>query len=442
MLTLIRRWVSPPVFEGDEEKTRIAALLNVILLVFIVAASLYGILAPIEPEMRYRRAIIIVPFVLAMFVLKQMVNGGYLRLTGNLVVFFLWLTFTGAMLFGADYHNPAFMGYLLVVICAGLILSWRAAIGWSVISILTSAIILQLGQSGIIPPSEIATPPFAFWAAQTVYIITSTFMLSQTLRKIDEARARAERELTERKRAEAEREKVIQELESKNAELERFTYTVSHDLKSPLITIGGFVGLLEEDARAGNMSKFEKDLERIREAKNKMHRLLNELLELSRIGRVMNTPIEVPFVRIVNEALALTRGRLMAGHVRVEVDKDLPVVNGDNPRLVEVMQNLIDNAAKFMGDQPRPHIEIGVNRKDSKTVFFVKDNGIGVEPAFQKKIFSLFDKLDPRSEGTGVGLALVKRIIEVHGGHIWVESEGKGQGSSFYFTLPVVAEGE
>lgn len=437
MLTFIRRWISPPVFEGDEDRTRVAALLNVILWVFMVAASLYGILAPIQPEMRYRRAIIIIPFVLAMLVLKQLVNWRFIWLTGNLVVFFLWLTFTGAMLFGADYHNPAFMGYLVVVICAGLILSWRAAIAWSLISIVTNAIILQLGQSGIIPPSDTATPPFAFWAAQTAYIVTSTFMLSQTLRKIDESRARAERELHERKRVEAEREKVIQELESKNAELERFTYTVSHDLKSPLITIGGFVGLLEEDARSGNMSKFEKDLGRIREAKDKMHRLLNELLELSRIGRIMNTPIEVPFVQIVNEALALTRGRLMAGHVHVDVDKDLPVVNGDNPRLVEVMQNLIDNAAKFMGDQPRPHIEIGVKEENNRKIFFVKDNGVGVERAFQKKIFSLFDKLDPKSEGTGVGLALVKRIVEVHGGNIWVESEGKGQGSTFYFTLPV-----
>jgi signal transduction histidine kinase len=127
----------------------------------------------------------------------------------------------------------------------------------------------------------------------------------------------------------------------------------------------------------------------------------------------------------------------MAGHINVNVESDLPVVSGDRPRLVEVMQNLIDNAAKFMGDQPKPLIEIGVRKQGNEHVFFVKDNGIGIEPAYRERVFGLFDKLDPHSEGTGVGLALVQRIVEVHGGRIWVESEGRGKGSMFCFTLPI-----
>ena len=440
MFNRIRSWALPPTFEGDEDKDRVAALLNSILWFCIAAASLYGIFAPIQPELILRRAVIIVPFVLVLFILKQLVNWRYVRFTGTLVVLALWTTFTGSMLFGADYHNPAFMGYLVVVICAGLILSWRAAIGWSVLSIITNAVILKLAEVGILTPSDTVTPPFAFWTAQAVYIVTATFMLSQTLRKIDEARAKAQRELDERKRIEAERVDIIRELESKNAELERFTYTVSHDLKSPLITIGGFLGLLEEDSRAGNQARFEMDLLRIREAKDKMHRLLDELLDLSRVGRILNAPTVTAFGEIVNDALSLTRGRLMAGDIHVVVAEHLPSVSGDRPRLVEVVQNLVDNAAKFMGEQPNPRIEIGVHEENQETAFFVQDNGIGIDPLFHHKIFGLFDKLDPRSEGTGVGLALVKRIVEIHGGHIWVKSEGQGNGTTVYFTLPIAEQ--
>jgi signal transduction histidine kinase len=97
---------------------------------------------------------------------------------------------------------------------------------------------------------------------------------------------------------------------------------------------------------------------------------------------------------------------------------------------------LVDNACKFMGDQPAPRIEIGVETRDAETVFFVRDNGIGIDPRYQAKVFGLFEKLDHTAEGTGVGLALVKRIVEWYGGRIWVESKGAGQGTCFYFTLP------
>jgi PAS domain S-box-containing protein len=234
----------------------------------------------------------------------------------------------------------------------------------------------------------------------------------------------------------SERKKLIGELENKNSELERFTYTVSHDLKSPLVTINGFLGYLEQDAASGNMGRFEKDIYRIQEAVNKMQRLLNELLELSRIGRTMNTPENVPFDELVREALDIVQGQLTERGVTVQLQPDLPAVFGDKPRLVEVVQNLLDNAAKYMGGQSIPQIEIGQRGDENgKPVFFVKDNGIGIASEFHERVFGLFDKLDVKTEGTGVGLALVKRIVEVHGGRIWVESE-KGKGATFLFTLP------
>ena len=236
-----------------------------------------------------------------------------------------------------------------------------------------------------------------------------------------------------------EREKLIAELELKNAELERFTYTVSHDLKSPLITIKGFLGFLREDAERGNLKRLETDIKRIGDAADKMQRLLNDLLELSRIGRSVNKSEFVDLKDLISEILELLHGRLSGGTrpVRVTVAENLQPVYGDRARLLEVWQNLIDNAAKFMGDQPEPRIEIGQagTAQDGSPIFFVRDNGMGIDPRFAERIFGLFNKLDARTDGTGIGLALVKRIIEFHGGRIWLESE-LGKGATFYFTLP------
>ncbi len=167
-----------------------------------------------------------------------------------------------------------------------------------------------------------------------------------------------------------------------------------------------------------------------------MQRLLNELLELSRIGRMMNDPQELSFNALVKEAMEVVHGRLEGRNITVQIQPNLSSIYGDKPRLIEVLQNLLDNAAKYMGDQPHPYIEIGQRGEENdKPIFYVKDNGIGIAPEHHERIFGLFNKLDVKTEGTGVGLALVKRILEVHNGRIWVQSE-PGKGTIFYFTLP------
>jgi signal transduction histidine kinase len=164
--------------------------------------------------------------------------------------------------------------------------------------------------------------------------------------------------------------------------------------------------------------------------------MLNDLLELSRIGRLVNEPEIIPFGELVQSALELVHGQIETGGITVNIQPDLPAVYGDRQRLTEVLQNLLDNASKFMGDQTAPRVEIGQRgREDSKTIFFVRDNGIGIPSEYHDHIFGLFNKLDSKAEGTGIGLALVKRIVEVHGGRIWVESE-PGSGATFLFTLP------
>ena len=243
------------------------------------------------------------------------------------------------------------------------------------------------------------------------------------------------RDISERRQAEQERERLITELEEKNAEMERFTYTVSHDLKSPLITIRGFLGLLEKDVAAGDAVRMKEDIAHIHDAVRRMQSLLDELLALSRIGRLFNPPQEIAVSDLAREAVAQVAGRIAEREVQVIVEPDLPRVHGDYPRLLEVYQNLIDNAVKFMGTQPEPKVEIGARPQDGETLFFVRDNGVGIDPRYHQKIFGLFERLSADTEGTGIGLALVKRIIEVHGGRIRIESE-PGKGSTFLFTLP------
>jgi PAS domain S-box-containing protein len=235
----------------------------------------------------------------------------------------------------------------------------------------------------------------------------------------------------------AQRQSFIDELEAKNAELERFTYTVSHDLKSPLVTITGFLGYLEQDALNGNMEMVKSSANRISGAARKMHILLDDLLELSRVGRLMSEAEDVSFDEIVNEAIDLVQGRLDVVDAIVESQRDYPVVHGDRVRLVEVLQNLIENAVKYSNPDVKPRIEIGTSNVSETgfATFYVRDNGIGIEKQYHNRIFGLFNKLNAQSEGSGIGLSLVKRIIEVHNGRIWLESE-KNQGATFYFSLP------
>jgi signal transduction histidine kinase len=234
----------------------------------------------------------------------------------------------------------------------------------------------------------------------------------------------------------AERKKLISQLEANNAELERFTYTVSHDLRNPLVTIKGFLGMVEKDLGNGRHDRISSDFQRIANAADKMHALLSDLLELSRIGRVVNPPEEVDLVKLAEDSVETLDARIRSKNVTVKISPDLPIVSGDRVRLGEVLENLIDNAAKYTGDQHNPIIEIGTMEREGNPVLFVKDNGMGIELQHRTKIFGLFDKLDPTSEGTGIGLAIVKRVIETHGGKIWVESEGLGKGATFCFTIP------
>ncbi|MBL0226543.1 MAG: PAS domain S-box protein [Geobacteraceae bacterium] len=236
----------------------------------------------------------------------------------------------------------------------------------------------------------------------------------------------------------SERKLVEKELKHKNAEIEQFIYTVSHDLRSPLITIKAFLGYLGRDISTGDRERIDKDLDFMHNAADRMEALLNELLDMSRIGRAVESREQMTFQELVAEAQSAVTGQIATGKVDIRLSTANPILYGDRRRLLQIWQNLLDNALKYMGDQRAPRVEITVEQQGEETVFCVCDNGIGIAPNYHEKIFGIFEKLDSTAGGVGMGLTMVRRIVENCGGRIWVESDGVGSGSCFHFTLPKV----
>lgn len=237
-------------------------------------------------------------------------------------------------------------------------------------------------------------------------------------------------------------EKLTDELEDKNAELERFVYTVSHDLRTPLISIKGFVGLLQKDIATNDIRQIRDDIERIDQAADDMGELLEGLLELSRVGRIINPPELGSLDSLVHRAVEPVQDLIRERGITLDIEENMPPCWGDQLRLMEVFQNLVENAIKFMGNQPAPRIEVRARLEDEFVLCSVKDNGIGIEPRYHERVFDLFERLDPSIEGSGIGMTLVKRIVEAHGGRIRIKSIGRNQGCTFYFTLPLKPEEE
>ena len=286
------------------------------------------------------------------------------------------------------------------------------------------------------PPGENTLGVLALFSKQNITVDEDAQLdsLSNTITRFIQM-ARVDEELRQHRDLLEDRVKErTEELARKNAEMERFVYTVSHDLRTPLISMSGFLGFLKQDAEKGDMKRVDEDFRIVSDAITKMDKLLQDTLELSRIGRIVNPPENVPFGEIVSEALAQSSAKLSSKNVRVTVEDDLPIVQVDRIRLVEVLVNLLENSVKYMGDQPQPRIEIGKRLDGENMVLFVRDNGIGIEPIRHDKVFELFYKVDKKSEGSGAGLAIVKKIIEVHGGKIWIESD-LGKGCTVCFTL-------
>ncbi|MCG3130619.1 MAG: Adaptive-response sensory-kinase SasA [Phycisphaerae bacterium] len=246
-------------------------------------------------------------------------------------------------------------------------------------------------------------------------------------------------DITERKRAEASLQSAHDELLRRNEEMEQFTYTVSHDLKSPLVNLQGFAAYLARDVEAGRTDRIIEFTGHITHAVGKMRETIDALLEISRAGRVSSDAKPVHVRRLVDDWVTAHAESIARAGASVLVASESPVISFDPARLHEVLDNLLTNALKYGCPSPGGRIEVGWERRGGEIRFFVRDHGPGIAPHHHKRIFELFQRLHRHPEGTGVGLSLVKRVIEHHRGRVWVESE-EDRGACFWFSLPADLE--
>jgi light-regulated signal transduction histidine kinase (bacteriophytochrome) len=232
------------------------------------------------------------------------------------------------------------------------------------------------------------------------------------------------------KRAQRENQALLEKLELSNSELEDYAHIVSHDLKSPLRNIHALVEWIKEDNKEKLNRDTKENLGMIEDTLQKMEGLISGILSFSSINEDSLDLVKTDLYKVVNEALGLIH---IPDHVSILVSKDLPWVIGDKIRLRQLFQNLIGNAVRY-SDKPESRIEVGCAHIDGRIVFHVKDNGVGIDQAHYQRIFRIFQSLSDKQESTGIGLSIVKKIIDLHKGEIWLESE-VGSGTTFYFTL-------
>lgn len=425
MTTILRQlnnWLLAPHRRlTDPEKIQRSRLLSAIMLVFISTAGL--ILTAVlrshpddinEPTVQ--GGFLLIGISLVMYILAR---SGFTSIPAMgiilpITVIFLYIPFYSG-------EDPVFLAFLLIsIILTAIFFPLQWTVVTSIVILTLVAILLSL-----VDQNMENTPYWNLRNMLFLLILVTALILTfiQHLQNLEKIRQKELR-------------RINKELEDKVAELERFNYTISHELKTPIVTLKGFIGSIRNDLKDKKFDRAEKDLSRVSTAADKLNDTLSGLLEFSKIRTIANPPSEIDTDQLIKDALEKVDNQILSRNITIIVASNLPNIHGDQMRIREVFENLIDNAVKYMGEQDNPIIEIGVRNQAGKSIFYVKDNGLGIEEQYKEKIFGLFEKLDPTIEGSGIGLTLVKRIIETHGGKIWIESDGLGKGSAFSFTIP------
>lgn len=246
----------------------------------------------------------------------------------------------------------------------------------------------------------------------------------------------------ERKKLEQELEKknelllnTTDELERKNNELNKLTFTITNDLLSPILSIKGFIDMIREHIAANKIDEVIKNTELINNTTEKMHILIENLSDLIKIGTEKLSIKKLSVESLVKEELEVLRGKYDIDACTITIEPNMPDIIADRSRMMQVIEQLLDNAFKFMGAQKHPEITIGCKKEGKRNIYFVRDNGIGIAPGYPDFIFNLFYRIDQQKTGSGIGLSIASKIIEEHYGKLWAESDGEGCGSTFYFTI-------
>jgi len=247
----------------------------------------------------------------------------------------------------------------------------------------------------------------------------------------------AKNDITELERTQEALARKAQALARANAELEDFTYSVSHDLKEPLRAIEAFSAFLAEDYGDKLDEEGKRYISVVRENAVRMRDLIEDLLRLSRIGRMHHGYITISAEALVEDVCRDLAFALEEKKVDLRVQPALPSITCDEVHMKQVFKNLISNAIKF-NDKPHPSVQIACRDDNGAHTFSISDNGIGIDPQYHEKIFKIFQRLNRREDykDTGVGLTICKKVVEAHGGAIWVEQSQPGEGTTFSFTVP------
>jgi signal transduction histidine kinase len=444
MSTWLRKLMATPAFE-DEEKTRAAGLLNVILLsLLMISVVVVLIFAPIEPNSGRAIYDLMVSALAAVMYLGLLflMRHGYVRTASMLLSCSLWVLTTVSVCTLKGIRNNAVCLYLVIVAIAALLLGGRAAVIFGLLSMLAvlGGYYAEIRGYVLFPmPASVEIFDWMMvWVALGIGTLLLRFAVNSITEGFERARCNAQALAESNYKLQTSRDALAQqaqELARSNVELEQFAYVVSHDLQEPLRMVKSYLQLLERDYKSRLDEDADEFIGYAVDGAARMQALIKDLLTYSRIGKEdesLDLTDCAEVLRVVLANLQMTIEKSGA----VVIHSDLPTVMADKVQLIQLFQNLIGNAIKFRGDRP-PEIHIGVERSNEEWTFSVRDNGIGIDPQQTERIFMIFQRLHTSEEykGTGIGLAICKKIVERHGGRIWVESE-PGKGSTFFFTIP------